>query len=346
MKGDAIDRERIREEATQWVAKSVAGFSAEEQDDFFIWMGADSRHSDEFAAAKKLWERMNNLSLWVPEHSDVPNMDLLQTQNRSFWRKGVSWYSAAAAALLITLGSVLILKSLPKEGMEFERSVVADDYDSEKLPDGSTVELNGGSEIFINYSETERHVTLLANEAYFEVAKDSKRPFIVEARGVKVRAIGTAFNVRIEQDEIEVLVTEGTIQVASEEVDSDESRDGSLVAETVVAELTVGEMTVISVEDPEPVKEVQKASIQELEQRLNWKPKMFEYDSTPLWQVVNDFNMRNHVQIEIADPELEDALIVISLRSSSVDHFIDLLEFSMGIQAKYVAEDRVRLSKG
>ena len=80
-------------------------------------------------------------------------------------------------------------------------------YQIHRLHDGSIVELNKGAQISIRYSGDERRVDLLSGEAYFEVAKNPDRPFIVSARGIDVKAVGTAFNVRLHNDSLEVLVT-------------------------------------------------------------------------------------------------------------------------------------------
>ena len=64
-----------------------------------------------------------------------------------------------------------------------------------KLPDGSIVELNTSSTAAIAFSPAERRVRLTQGEGHFSVAKDAGRPFVVEARGLAVRAVGTMFNV-------------------------------------------------------------------------------------------------------------------------------------------------------
>src|SRR5204863_5888557 len=81
-------------------------------------------------------------------------------------------------------------------------------------PDGSVVELNRGAVVSAHFTASERRMRLVSGEANFKVAKDPQRPFVVEARGVAVRAVGTAFNVRIDAVSVEVLVTEGVVNVA------------------------------------------------------------------------------------------------------------------------------------
>lgn len=83
-----------------------------------------------------------------------------------------------------------------------------------RLPDGSHVELKPDSEIVEQFAPRERRVRLVRGEAHFAVTKNHGRPFIVETNGVMVRAIGTAFNVRLGAMAVEILVTEGKVYVA------------------------------------------------------------------------------------------------------------------------------------
>ncbi|AIM36832.1 hypothetical protein KO02_09050 [Sphingobacterium sp. ML3W] len=84
------------------------------------------------------------------------------------------------------------------------------------LSDGTKVWLNSESnlEYFVNFSTNERRV-ILQGEAYFDVASDSKRPFIVEANQMTMQAVGTAFNVTAYSKESKVVLTEGKLKVNS-----------------------------------------------------------------------------------------------------------------------------------
>ena len=89
-------------------------------------------------------------------------------------------------------------------------------YERYELDDGSIVELNRGAQATVEFTEKNRLVSLDSGEAHFTIAKDSSRPFIVTARGVAVQAVGTIFNVKINEDSVNVLVTEGRVLVDHE----------------------------------------------------------------------------------------------------------------------------------
>ena len=83
------------------------------------------------------------------------------------------------------------------------------------LEDGSRVQLDSKSSIKVQYALAERRLTLLKGEAWFGVAPDPARPFVVEAGGGTVTALGTAFDVAVEKSGTRVTVTEHRVTIAS-----------------------------------------------------------------------------------------------------------------------------------
>jgi transmembrane sensor len=76
------------------------------------------------------------------------------------------------------------------------------------------------------------------------------------------------------------------------------------------------------------------ASSQEIEQLLDWRPRLFDFNSTPLAEVVDAFNRRNAVRLVVADDELRGLPIVASIRSDNVEGFVRLLEATMGVRTE------------
>src|SRR5262249_30549344 len=81
------------------------------------------------------------------------------------------------------------------------------------LADGSAMVLNTTSVARIRFDEHERRIVLGKGEASFLVAKHDRRPFIVQARDVSVRAVGTAFVVRVRPTAVSVTVDEGVVEI-------------------------------------------------------------------------------------------------------------------------------------
>jgi transmembrane sensor len=139
-----------------------------------------------------------------------------------------------------------------------------------------------------------------------------------------VRAVGTAFNVRLGAATVEVLVTEGQVRVNS---------SGSAHAPGISI-LRIGQRAVVPLSSGSLPPQVTHVSAEEIAYYLGWKPKLLEFASTPLKEVVAEFNRRNHVQLVIADPALCAVPIVASFRSDNIDGFVRLLELSAGVQAE------------
>ncbi len=336
---------RIDREAAEWVAKKIGGFTAKDQDVFFDWLAADPRHGEWYEKHQKTWKELDLLAQWLPEHSDRPNQDLLKYHiSRSFW----GWMSGIAAALI--LGFVVFASMTVPRTSEYERTnLVANAYESHELPDGSIVELNEGAALKVNYTKGLRRVELVSSEAHFNVAKDPDRPFVVRVRGIDIRAVGTAFNVRLSDETVQVIVTDGKVQITvlppESEIEESMSYDESLFQQ----ELVVGQMTEVPLNREMPQvedvhqPEVKDVSLGEMNQLLSWKPQMFKFDSTPLSEVIQEFNSRNQTYLVIGDAELARLPIVASFRSANVEHFVELLQLSMDLKVERERDERIIL---
>ncbi|HRG56163.1 MAG TPA: FecR domain-containing protein, partial [Lacunisphaera sp.] len=204
----------------------------------------------------------------------------------------------------------------------------------DQLPDGSVIELNRGAVVTEHFTAGERRVRLERGEAHFQVAKDAARPFFVEAGGVAVRAIGTAFNVRLDQASVEVLVTEGKVSVAAS------SAPG---AEPVIPLMGMNERTVVSFAPAAPAPQVTLVPPAEIEARLAWQPRLLDFTSVPLPEIVAEFNRRNPVRLVLADDALRQLRLSATFRSDNVEGFVRLMESDFGMNVSWRDDDEIVL---
>jgi transmembrane sensor len=197
------------------------------------------------------------------------------------------------------------------------------------LPDGSRVELKDGSRIVVQYSDRERRVKLTGGEAQFSVWQDARRPFIVEAGGIEVRAVGTVFNVRLEDRTVAVLVTEGRVKVNRE---PPAATSGGSVAEVMLA---AGEQTAVplAVDAVQAAPVVVPATSEQISQSLAWQTPRLQFWETPLAEAVAEFNRLNRFQIVIGDAELGRRLIGGTFRPDNVEGFVRLLETTLDVRS-------------
>lgn len=188
------------------------------------------------------------------------------------------------------------------------------------MKDGSTVTLNTNSDIRVALSETERRVDLERGEAFFEVAKDPNRPFIVRVGDQRVIAVGTKFSVRREPNDVRVIVTEGRVRV--------EHSEPHHPAE--VALISTGGVAVAGVAGVL----VQDKSVSDAEERLSWRQGIVVFRETLLSDAVAEFNRYNTRQIYIEDPALEAIRIGGHFRTHNAEGFVRLLAAAFPIRVE------------
>lgn len=324
-------RTEIDLQAAEWVVLRDQGLSPEQQDKFLQWLISDPQHGEWLARHQQTWKDLDLLVFWRPENSGGPNPDLLVKHSASskLRRAWLSVGLAMAAGLAVVIywwpsQPVLPLALVTPRGS----LTIAKAYESRVLEDGSVIQLKGEAAIEVNYSPTLRHVRLITGEAHFQVAKNPNRPFVVQASGVDVRALGTGFNVKLDPTAVEVLVTEGIVRV------DPPVRTGQGVARVPVL-VAVGQQTVVGLSPQDAPPLVHTVSGQEMTRLLAWQPKLMDFNSTPLREVVKAFNLRNQVQMVIAEPELGNLPIVASFRSDNAEGFARLLETTSGIRIEH-----------
>lgn len=330
----------VESAAAEWLVRHDRGLTPPQQDAFLQWLAASPAHRESFARHRRMWTDFNALAQWQPEHSTVPNPDLLARPRRSrVLRWSAPGLLAAAAAVVIALWRAPDTPSPTTAPLAFE----AAGYRQETLPDGTVLDLNRGAHVVVQFSPAERRVLLVQGEAQFAVAKNPARPFVVRAGGVDVRAVGTAFNVKLAGEKIEVLVTEGTVRVSQQTIV--ENHPPAPRATELLATLTAGQRTVMPVALAIPPPPVISVSPLEIEQLLHWRPRLLDFDSTPLADVVATFNRRNATQLVIADATIRDLPIVASIRSDNVEGFVRLAEATMGVRADRQTAGVIRLHR-
>lgn len=319
------DEERIDKEAAAWLIKRDRGFTPEDQDDFFQWLGEDSRHGDFFVEQQKTWREFDLLAQWLPEHSEEPNPDLLANgMPKRHWSHWRSTTAIAASFVAIFCVWAVWMGSAEKRPENRAEHIVAGNYGYFVLEDGSELDMNNGAEVLVEYSDEIRLVKLLTGEVHFKVAKNPERPFVVRARGTDVRAVGTAFNVLLSQDKVEVLVTEGRVRMEQTLPVGNEL--GTSKSSPIGLDLVPGQRSVVILHTETPLFETGVVEPEAIEKILAWKHETLDFDETPLSDAVLEFNRRNEIQLVIADEVLKSKSIVGTFRSNNLDGFANLLE--------------------
>ena len=329
--------------ASAWLARRDRGLTAEEQDVYFEWLRADPRHGAMIAHLEKTWGALDALAEWRPTHSTQPNPDLLATPTpfrKSGWARRIKCpftIRTLAAAAAVVVAGVFVFQSVSPETPPSSGTVrVIPSPERLTLEDGSVVELNHGGKIEIDFSSETRRVRLVRGEAHFTVTKNPARPFVVEANGVAVRAVGTAFNVRHTAAAIEVLVTAGKVQV---------ERPAALVTSSALTPsaaaptaLVAGERVIVDTTVPTAQPVVAAVTPTEIARALSWQGVRLEFAELPLAEVVTEFNLRNRQQLVVGDAATGRLRVGGSFRADNLEGFVRLLEASFGVSAQRRAD--------
>ena len=184
------------EEATEW---------------FLRLQGESSSESDISAWIKWCEDRPGNLETYeqVQQDSECSSVTKVARSARSGLPK---WFAPALAAGVVI--AVMTFSLWPRTPVRQSLSTVQSNS-AATLPDGSSLILSAQTSLNVDFSGPQRQLTLAQGEAYFKVHHDKTRPFVVWAGDLSVTAVGTAFDVRRDQDRVVVTVEEGTVEILS-----------------------------------------------------------------------------------------------------------------------------------
>jgi transmembrane sensor len=349
--------EEIEARAAAWIAQRDDGLSAADAAEFARWRAADPRHEAAVGRLEATWSALAGLRDFRPEAVRHPDRDLLTPARSTGWSRSWVWPTAIAGVAAVAL-AVLVGLALPREPVAGEPDQVyattRDGYQRVALPDGSSVELNASSRVEVQFTPETRRVRLVQGEAHFTVMKDRARPFVVDAGVLAVRAVGTAFNVRLGVRDIEVLVTEGRVAVAGGAVREEAVTplEPATAPPVLAAELAMHDRLVVPVAvaaqegSPAPAPRIERVSVDGVREYLAWQGPRLVFADTPLADALLQFNRRNPVQLELADEDLGVLLIGGSFRAENVDAFVRLLTAGGEIVAERPAPNRVVLRRG
>ncbi|MBL8268965.1 FecR family protein [Steroidobacter sp.] len=327
-------RQQAEAMASRLIAQRETGpWTAEDAAMLAAWLAESPGHRAAYYRFHAAWKEAGRLTILVPPAVNAtpapPALRVVQA-TRGPSRSTLFRYALAASAVLaIGVSSFYLFKPADNE---FRTAVGG--LATVPVADGSRITLNTDSRIRVDISGAERRVQLEKGEAYFEVAKDPNRPFVVVAGNHSVTAVGTAFSVRREGDDVRVNVTEGTVKVAASlEKTRAPNRPGAS-GEGLL--LTAGSIA----ESKNDAVLVQNTGIAEVEQGLTWRSGTLTFRQTPLADAIAEFNRYNGRQIIIEDSALARIEVGGVFRATGIDPFIYLLQSRFRVS---VTEDGDRI---
>lgn len=225
--------------------------------DWLNWCGEDDKNLTEFRRACDLWNAFGTREMEAllaaadaarPAAAHAPAYGdravSAARRVRRPWRRRVG---AVAATLLVGVTSAFLATQwIENADREIHTTPIAQ-HDTDLLADGSRLDIGAASRVATHYSQEEREAEVKRGEAFFQVAHDPGRPFVVRAGVVSVRAVGTAFNVRRGATRTVVTISEGTVEVTFKHwydvlTPAEERRALASAGEQVIYDRTTGNL--------------------------------------------------------------------------------------------------------
>jgi len=346
-------RAMVKEQAAVWLIRiSDNTLSPNEVDNLREWIGRSDFHREYFIQLSQSWDDMAVLQE-LAELVAVPRADNATKAHRgfSFWpgRSPFSGFAVTASIMVCTF--VLLLFGGSEFGSQTTNLQTAiGEQRIERLEDGSVLTFNTDSELSVDYSGDNRIIHLSRGEVNFDVAKDPHRPFVVYAGDGLVWAVGTAFNVRLIEDSVDLTVTEGRVKVYSGIVPSESLP--ALTAERLGGEdvpspdhsseafVKAGEVLQYS----QVIDQKSEVHSEELKKRLAWQQGALIFKGESLEQALVEIRRYTDKELRIIDPGIKDKKVGGYYKTDDIDSLLRSMSQSFGIHIAYMDDDVIQLS--
>jgi transmembrane sensor len=336
---------QIEEGAAAWLAKRDSGhWSEEDECELQTWLDASTANTVAFIRLEAVWGEARRLKALgagvqpnvVPPANAWRFPPFFEPRNTGtevsssgapasapatqLHRRGWLRYAVAAGLVLVAVSALTWY--VARSGQYYHTPVGG--LESVPMADGSKVTLNTDSAIRLAVTEKERGVLLERGEAFFDVAKDPGRPFVVRAGSKRVIAVGTRFSVRRTSDDVRVFVTEGTVRVEGASTPDAALSEGGAIFLAAGSVARAGDSGIL----------VQKRPLADVEDYLTWRAGYVTFRETPLAEAIAEFNRYNDRKMIIRDPEVAAIRVSGKFRSNRFEAFVRLLEQGFPIQAQ------------
>jgi transmembrane sensor len=285
----------VSEEAARWFALMLDGTAtADDQADFHAWLGADPRHASAYEEMERLWAGTG----------EIPAVKAGMTAARAKVTRRRFAVLAGGAVLAAAAWT-----AHRQFGPDFQTGT--GERQTVQLPDGSSVQLSTASAISFDFGPEQRNVLLRAGEAFFTVAPDRARPFVVEAAGGRVTALGTAFGVAINDQSVRVAVTRNAVQVAA---------GSSLVQVKSGLQVTYSS------------ERIDTARPLDAEQELGWREGRLVFVSAPFARVLAALDRWHSGRIVLMDSALADRPVTLIVDVDRTQSMLTAIERALPVR--------------
>jgi len=285
--------------------------TARDEEQWLEWSAGDARRVDAFTRIDELGARLGALD---DEAKRMLVDEFVPASARTAHTR--AWAIAASLLIALAAGSAMLWQRHRTLAVEVENYATAVAVDrSVALSDGSQIALGGATRLATHFARDRRDVDLNAGEAFFQVAHDTTRPFVVNAGEISIRAVGTAFDVRRTGERVTIAVAEGRVRIASSEGLANGRLSAAEALEAVAGQqisfdprasgLTVGAI---------PPGRV-----------ASWREHRLEFVNEPLDSVIADINRYSTRPLTLTEAKLGALVFTGTVDTAALDSWIEAL---------------------
>lgn len=332
--------------AEYYVARRAGDVTASDDQEFLEWLRASPTHVAEYLAVAGLAKEMrgatsridasldtltddarretNLVSLddahyrYTPEEPSLPSTVNLRGYLTRI--RGRAWFAAVVVALVVGICVWLSTAQEFATALGEQRTL--------QLPDNTIVHINSDSAVKIRFDSHRRIVELERGQVYFEVAKDSQRPFQVRAGGSVIEDRGTVFDVFRDDNNTVVTVVEGEVTIQKPiKLDLPGRRGVQPPDQLVLSELHPGDQATVLSSGA-----VNMKSAVNLNQVTAWTRGEILFDTEQVGAVAKEFNRYNRRKIVVVDPSVAALPISGLFHTHDIDSFAQFLDGLPGVR--------------
>jgi transmembrane sensor len=277
-----------------------------------IWEGTKNLQNQQKVDVDAAWKKLN-----IPKKKEVETVDNQDVKPivKLNW---VNNFLKIAAVLVVLIGLWFVAAKqfmIPKNDVLTFNS---GNQSIEKiLPDGTKILLSKNS--IITYPKTfvgDTREINLTGEGFFDVHHDAAHPFIIHTQGTDVRVLGTSFNVRAYNTQVQVLVKTGRVQFSK-------NKNQVILTKGQKAEILANVDTII------------KSEVGEEKETIKEKRNSFVFDKISLGEVVESLTKQFNVEIVFTNDKIKNCKLTATFENENLDNIISVISETFNLTAAH-----------
>ncbi len=339
-------QEELRlDQASDWIAKLDRELSNVEKSEFQYWLSQDNDNIKLLLEIAKMWDKMDDLS----RLSDLFPQEQVK-------KKSTPWFVAVAASFVVAIIFSLVsgvsgfspfTDQTPSSLIVMQASYQTSIGESNtiNLPDNSKLILNTDTFVQVKYTQGARLIELQRGEIHINVAHDKSRPLSVLANGKIIQAVGTAFNVQVNNDLVELIVTDGKVLVAKQKnisLNSDIEQIAKRLPQNSMA-ISKGEKVELDLTS-QSAEKITKIEPIEIAASLSWRRGNLIFRGESLAEAMAEISRYTDIEFELADDEqLKNVQVAGMFKTGDVTGLLNVLSQNFNISYEKVSSDKIIL---